>query len=43
MNIRNLLIQSHSKFFDKTYYKMGEAYIGKKSDIFNKMAIASLF
>lgn len=41
--IRQLLMKFHSKFFNKTYYKMGEPYIGKKSDILNKMAIAALF
>jgi hypothetical protein len=36
-------MKSHAKFFNKTYYKMGEPYIGKMSDILNKMAIAALF
>jgi len=41
--IRQLLIKEHSKFFNKTYYKMGEPFVGKKTDILNKLAIASLF
>jgi TolA-binding protein len=36
-------MKSHSKFFNKSYYKMGEPFIGKKSDILNKLAIAALF
>lgn len=40
--IRKLMISAHSKFFNKTYYKMGEPYIGKECDTLNKMAIASL-
>ena len=36
------MISAHSKFFNKTYYKMGEPYIGKECDTLNKMAIASL-
>ena len=41
--IRQLLMKSHSKFFNKSYYKMGEPFIGKNSDILNKQAIAALF
>lgn len=42
-HIRNLLITEHAKFFDKKYYKMGEPYIGKTSELLNKKAIAALF
>ena len=38
-----MLIAAHAKFFDKTYYKMIDPYIGKKTDILNKLAIANLF
>lgn len=41
--IRNLLITEHGKFFNKAYYKQADPFIGKRSDILNKMAIASLF
>ena len=36
------MISAYSKFFNKTYYKMIEPYIGKQCDTYNKMAIASL-
>ena len=38
-----MLIAAHAKFFDKTYYKMIDPYIGKKTDVLNKLAIANLF
>lgn len=41
--IRTLLIREHARFFDKKYYKLGQPYVGKESDILNKMAIAALF
>ena len=40
--IRKLMISAYSKFFNKSYYKMGEPYIGKQCDTLNKMAVASL-
>lgn len=41
--LRDMLIAEHAKFFDKPYYKLAEPYVGKTSDILNKMAIAALF
>lgn len=36
-------MKEHAKFFSRSYYKMAEPYVGKQSDILNKMAIAALF
>jgi len=39
----NLLIHHYVKIFNKPYYKLAEPFIGKQSDVLNKIAIAALY
>ena len=42
-SIRKLLIREYKKYFEKTYYKMENPFIGKRADVLNKMGVVAFF
>lgn len=35
-------MREHAKYFNKSFFKMAEPFVGKKQDVLNKMAIAAM-
>jgi hypothetical protein len=42
-HIRKLLIREFKKYFQKTFYKMENPFVGKKADVLNKKGIVAFF